>query len=453
MAFKGLNASLSKGGSVASAVGPSARGDVFRAAVLAERRDFLSQLQDCCDRQRRRGGRLAVLCVDLDRFKQINVAFGHDLGDAVLHAVGQRLASISDAVIASHLAGDEFVLVVPVADAAAALAIACAVRDGLGAPLRLEDGPTVRVHGSVGVSLFPDHGEDAASLFHRADLAAYHAKTSSPDHCVVFSPALEQGPRERQRLLLALHQALEGEEFTLALQPKVTLADRRYAGAEVLVRWSSPLLGDVPPDLFVPVAEDAGLIQGLGDWVLAQATRGLGAGDITGDPARRIAINVSAAQLQHEQFPDRFRHRLEQAGVPGEVIEVEVTESALLASTAVAASRLEALRTMGIAITLDDFGTGYSSFSHLKHLPIDALKIAPEFIADIGSDAAAARLLAAMVALARSLNLRVVAEGVETEDQASFLTGLGCTEGQGYLFGRPMAPPDFARWLKDHDAR
>jgi diguanylate cyclase (GGDEF)-like protein len=453
MAVNGPLTPWSDDGDAEGSRNPPARVDQFRAAVLAERRDFLDQLQQCCESQRSRGHRLAVLCVDLDRFKQINAAFGHDLGDAVLHGVGRRLASISDAVIASHLAGDEFVLVVPVADAAAALAVACAVRDGLAAPLRLDDGPMVRVHGSVGVALFPDHGDDAATLFHRADLAAYHAKTSSPDHCVLFSAALEQGPRERQRLLLALHQALEREEFTLVLQPKVALADRSYAGAEVLVRWSSPQLGDVPPDLFVPVAEDAGLIQGIGDWVLGEATRGLGNGDIAGDTRRRMAINVSAAQLQNERFLDRFRSRLDQAGVTGEVIEVEVTESALLASTAVAAERLEALRQLGVTITLDDFGTGYSSFSHLKHLPIDALKIAPEFIADIDGDAAAARLLAAMVAMARSLELRVVAEGVETGEQARFLTGLGCTEGQGYLFGRPMAPPDFARWLRDHDVR
>ncbi len=431
----------------------TAPSDVFRAAVLAERRAFLQQLEACCAQARAHDRRLAVLCVDLDRFKQINAAFGHDFGDAVLRGVGQRLASIPGACAVSHLAGDEFVIVLEVDDADAALARARCVREELSAPLRLEQGPAVRVQGSLGVALFPDHGEDAAILFHRADLAAYHAKSNSPDRCALFLPELERGPRERQRLLLALHQALEREEFSLALQPKVRLADRGYAGAEVLVRWTSPLLGEVTPDLFVPVAEDAGLIQGLGDWVLAQATRALGAGEIAADARRRIAINVSAAQLQHEDFVERFRGRLEQAGVPGDVIEVEVTESALLASTAVAAERLADLRTLGVRITLDDFGTGYSSFSHLKHLPIDALKIAPEFIADANRDAAAARLLAAMVALARSLSLRVVAEGVETEAQAHFLAGLACTEGQGFLFGRPMATPEFGRWLQARGLR
>ena len=434
--------------------GTPSRSEVFRAAVLAGRREFLEQLDRCCAQQRQAGTRLAVLCVDLNRFKQINAAFGHDFGDAVLHGIGRRLdAAISGARIVAHLAGDEFVVVLPVTDATDALAAARAVRDRVAEPLRLEGGATVRVQGSVGAAVFPEHGDDAATLFHRADLAAYHAKTHSADRCALFAPALEQGPRERQRLLLALHEALERQEFTLALQPRLRLLDRSYAGAEVLVRWSSPQLGDVPPDLFVPVAEDAGLIQGIGDWVLVQATRGLGAGDITGDARRRIAINVSAAQLQHEDFVARFRARLDEAGVAGESIEVEVTESALLASTAVAAQRLAALRDLGVGITLDDFGTGYSSFSHLKHLPIDALKIAPEFIADLSDDEAAARLLAAMVAMAQSLRLRVVAEGVETDGQARFLTELGCTEGQGYLFGRPMAAPDFAAWLHGHGSR
>lgn len=430
------------------------RSEVFRAAVLAGRHELLLQLQACCDRLHERGSRLAVLCVDLDRFKQINAAFGHDFGDEVLHAIGLRLGAVApDVSIVSHLAGDEFVLALPVVDAEAALGAARAVRDQLALPLQLPGGPTVRVNGSVGIALFPDHGEDAAILFHRADLAAYHAKLHSPERCQLFSPDLEQGPRDRQRLLMALHEALERQEFALALQPKVALADRGYAGAEVLVRWSSPTLGEVAPARFVPVAEDAGLIQAIGDWVVAEAAGGVGAGILPAGPQRRIAVNVSAAQLRHKGFVDGFRTRLEQAGVSGELIEVEVTESALLAGTAVAAERLAALRALGVGITLDDFGTGYSAFSHLKHLPISALKIAPEFIADVGTDAAAARLAAAMVALGRSLNLRVVAEGVETDAQARFLAELGCDEGQGFLFGRPMALADFRAWLGEHGPR
>src|SRR5690606_25181168 len=222
--------------------------------------------------------------------------------------------------------------------------------------------------------------------------------------------------------------------------------DRRYAGAEVLVRWISPALGEMPPSLFVPIAEDAGLIQGIGDWVLGEIGRFLARAGSAGLAPGPLAVNVSAAQLRREDFVSTFACALAHAGSDAGQLEVEITESALMDNVETAAHRLGEIRDLGLSITLDDFGTGYSAFSHLKHLPIGALKIAPDFIADVMVDAASARLVAAMIAMAKALGLRVVAEGVETEAQAKFLAAHGCDLGQGFLYARPMAEAEFLAW-------
>lgn len=418
--------------------------------VVSGRPDFLARLAEhCIDTTLPDGMKLAVLCVDLDRFKHINAAFGHEFGDAVLHAVAVRLRiGVEDAVVLAHLAGDEFALVVPVGSEDEALAVAGRVRDLLATPLNLGDGPVVSVSGSVGVSVFPDHGRAPAALLNRADIAVYRAKDGGEDNCQLYHPMMENAPRERQQLLVALHEAIEQEQFSLAFQPKVALADGRCTGAEVLVRWLSPSLGDMPPDRFVPVAEDAGMIQGISDWVLKETARTMRAWRDAQRSGGRLAVNVSAAQLRRSDFGDRIAALVAEVGADDPGLEIEITESALMANVDIAAQRLADVRKLGVSITLDDFGTGYSTFSHLKRLPIDALKIAPDFIADILDDAGAARLVAAMVAMARTLGLRVVAEGVENEAQAAFLAAHGCDEGQGFLFARPMTVAEYEVWLE-----
>lgn len=394
------------------------------------------------------GARLAVLCLDLDRFRQIEAAFGYQLGEAVLRAVGLRLRTgLRDPVALAHLAGDKFAVAVPVADAEGALASARALADLLRTPLRLADGPTVRVSASIGASIYPDHGADAQLLLHRADVAVRLAKDRSEANCQLYDPAMETAPQARHALLMALHESIGANQFSIAFQPKLALADGRYAGAEVLVRWLSPTLGEVPPDRFVPVAEEAGLIEGLGEWVLAQTAGTIAAWHDAGIDPGCLAVNVSAAQLRDPAFAQRFAELVRPLDGRGPMLEVEVTESALLANVATARQRLGELRELGALITLDDFGTGYSAFSHLKHLPIDALKIAAEFVADVDRDADAARLASAMIALGRKLGLRVVAEGIETQAQADFLAAQGCDEGQGWLFARPMSADDLPVWL------
>ncbi len=420
-----------------------------RRTFVTGRADFIERLGERCEEAEADAARLAILCVDLDRFKHINAAFGHEFGDAVLRAVAIRLrTTVDDALLSAHLAGDEFALVLPVADADDAMHAAQRVRHLLAAPLNLGEGPTVSISGSVGVAIFPDHGRDAAALLNRADIAVYRAKEGPEDNCQLYSETMEDAPRERQQLLVALHEAIDEGQFTLAFQPKFTLLDRRYAGAEVLVRWISPSLGEMPPSLFVPVAEDAGLIQGIGEWVLAETARFLARSTASGLIAGPLAVNVSAAQLRREDFASGFERLLASAGhARADQLEIEITESALMENIETAAHRLGDIRGLGLSITLDDFGTGYSAFSHLKHLPIGALKIAPDFVDDVIDDPASARLVAAMIAMAKALGLRVVAEGVETEAQAAFLAAHGCDIGQGFLYARPMAEPEFVAWL------
>lgn len=411
---------------------------------LSDRAGFLAAL----GRAAHGPGPLAVMCLDLERFKQVNAAFGHGFGDAVLRAVGIRLRTgVPEAVAVAHLGGASFAVALPVADPDAADAAARALRELLSAPLRLGDGPTVRVASRVGVALYPEHGSEPELLLNRADIAASHARDGTDGDCQRYSSALERRPREQQELLLALHEALEQGQLSLAFQPKLRLADRSYVGAEVLARWLSPVLGEVPPARFVPVAEQAGIIQAIGDFAFARIA------ELAGDWAReglavgRLALNVSAAQLRREDFTDRVAELV--AGTGGVRFDVEITESAVVTRVRAVARKLEQLRALGATVTLDDFGTGYSSFSHLKHLPIDAIKIAPDFLVGLAADVAGQRLVAAMVALARALDLRVVAEGIETEQQAAFLAEAGCHEGQGFLFARPMPAAEFAGWLRD----
>ncbi|MBX3726130.1 MAG: bifunctional diguanylate cyclase/phosphodiesterase [Xanthomonadales bacterium] len=411
---------------------------------LSDRAGFLAALG------RHAGGdrSLAVMCLDLDRFRQVNAAFGHGFGDAVLRAVGIRLRTgVPDAVAVAHLGGASFAVALPVVDADAADATAGRLRELLLAPLRLGDGPSVRVTGRVGVALFPDDGREPTQLLNRADIAASHAREAMDGDCQRYVRAMERRPREQQELLLALHDALEQDQLSLAFQPKLRLADRSYAGAEVLARWLSPTLGDVPPGRFVPVAEEAGIIQAIGEFAFARVAGLAGEWAREGLAVGRLALNVSAAQLGHEDFVERVADLL--AAARGVEFDLEITESAVVTRVQTVARSLGQVRALGATVTLDDFGTGYSSFSHLKHLPIDAIKIAPDFLVGLAADAPGQRLVAAIVAMARTLDLRVVAEGIETEQQAGFLAAAGCHEGQGFLFARPMPAGEFAGWLRD----
>lgn len=414
-----------------------------------DRAGFIRALDGCCARARAHQLDLAVVCLDLDRFKHMKAAFGHDFGELLVSAVNQRLREgLGQSWVQAHLGGDEFALVLPVQGRATALELARQAQRLLESPMQLADGSAVRLTVCAGISLFPDHGTNAEVLLNRSDIAVCQAKEESASYCQLYECAAssEDRSRERQQLLVELHDAIERNQLSLAFQPKVDLRTGAYAGAEALVRWHHPSLGEVSPGRFIPIAEDAGLIGQIGEWVLREALRSLSGQPFSESSAERIAINVSATQLRSEDFVPNLTRLLEETGVDGKRIEIEVTEGALVASTHVAASRIAALRSLGISIALDDFGTGFSAFTHLKNLPIDTVKIAPEFIADAVDDPSAGRLAAAMVAMVHSLGLKVVAEGIENGAQATFLAELGCDYGQGYLFARPMSGKDLSAW-------
>lgn len=419
--------------------------------ALSDRHEFMATLRQCCANARRHDEKIAVLSIDLGRFKHIKAAYGHHFGAMIVRCVGQQLGSrLHEPLALGHLGGDNFAVVVPVDDADDAASVANGVLRLLEAPLRLDDGTSIRMYSTIGVALFPDHGFDAETVLSRADVAVCHSRSSDTSgECKVhsYTSAIGHDARNRQRLLVELHRAIDEREFYLAYQPKIALATGGYAGAEVLVRWNNPSLGNVSPGEFIPVAEDVGLICQIGDWVLGEAIRTLGQVENSPSACGRLAVNVSAVQLGDDGFVARLERMLLDAGVRGSQLELEVTESALMSSIGVVAQRLASLQELGVSITLDDFGTGYSTFSHLRDLPIQTIKIAPSFVGDINEEVGSGRLVAAMVAMARSLDLRIVAEGVETRRQATFLESLGCHYGQGYLFAKPMGAVEFERWL------
>ncbi len=397
-----------------------------------------------------RHGQIAAFSIDLGRLAHLNPSASAHGGFQVADAAVRRLSVNLPAVrIVGRLGGADLAVAMAVASADDAVANAKRMVEILEAPIRLDDGSTVRLGCFVGVATSGDADVAGNDLFHCADLAVCRAGLMGAEEYQMYTRNVDQNvdPFETQRMLVELHHAAELGQLSLAFQPKVDLRTRHYAGAEVLVRWASPLLGDVPPGRFIPLAEEAGLIRTIGKWVLREAVHSIGAHPFQVIGSQRLAVNISARQLGSDTFVPWLERLLDSESVPGSCLEFEITESALMANAAIAAKRLDALRALGATITLDDFGTGYSTFSHLRQLPIDAIKIAPEFVADITCMPDSGRLVAAMVNMARSLDLRVVAEGIETEVQADFLAGLGCHHGQGYLFGRPMNVSSFSEHL------
>ncbi|WP_372424072.1 putative bifunctional diguanylate cyclase/phosphodiesterase [Salinarimonas chemoclinalis] len=409
--------------------------------------------------RRARPGALAIL--DLDGFKGVNDAFGHDVGDALLREIGHRLAAaLRPADVAARLGGDEFAILMPGIGSRAALErLVARVLERLGRPVETP-GRTLFPRASVGCAFFPEHGADARALLKAADLALYDVKAQrragapraeAPGGTArVYAPALGEREARRQGLVTGLREALAADEIGVALQPQVSLADGVHTGFEALARWRRAG-AFVPPGLFVPVAEDANLIGAVGAAVLHKALAATRALVDAGLEPGRIAVNVAAAQLRDAGFVDLVSGVLAGHGLPASRLEVEITETVLLDRDAgIIVATLERLRGMGVAIALDDFGTGYASLAHLKRFPVDRLKIDRSFVEGIDGDAGARALVSGIVGLAHGLSLGVVAEGIETPRQRAILEGMGCDVGQGYLFAVPLAPEDVAGYLGRH---
>ncbi len=387
--------------------------------------------------------------LDLDRFKVVNDTLGHAIGDELLRHVAHRLAGcvrVGDTVC--RFSGDEFVLIVnDLAEAEDARLIAQKVLQAFADPFRV-GGHEIFVSTSIGISMYPTDCEDEEALLKDADAAMYRAKESGRNNFQFYTREMNARAMYRLKLENSLRHALERGEFRLHYQPKACLHTGRVTGVEALLRWERPDHGLVPPADFVPLLEDTGLIVPVGEWVIAEACRQIAAWRASGREPVSIAINISARQFAARNLGEIVKRVLDEHGADPRYIELELTESLLMVNTEEAVRTLEYLKSMGLRLSIDDFGTGYSSLSYLKRFPIDALKIDRSFIDEITTDVGDATITRAVIGMAHNLGLKVVAEGVETEEQISFLSANGCDEAQGYYFARPRPAGEITEWLR-----
>ncbi len=416
---------------------------------LPNRMLLQDRLDHAIDVARRDRTHLALLFLDLDRFKTINDSLGHDVGDLLLQAVAERLRScIRKSDTLARLGGDEFVLVLSYFSNTAEVAhVAEKVIHELVQPLTLE-GHQIHVTTSVGIALFPEDGLDAKALMKNADTAMYQAKAAGRNAFRFFDTSMNSRALERLDLETHLRSAVERLEFELYFQPKVLLATGEPAGAEALIRWRHPERGLVPPNDFIPLAEETGLIVPIGEWAFREACRLTAIWTANGLLNGHVAVNLSARQLQHLHLMETIDKALKASGADPRRIEIELTESVVMSNPGEAVAILSELRERGFSIAVDDFGTGYSSLSYLKRLPISSLKIDRSFVKDLPGDADDAAIAKAILDLSRSLGLLTVAEGIETAEQASYLSALGCQLAQGYYFAKPMPVEQFEAWLR-----
>ncbi|HUN26711.1 MAG TPA: EAL domain-containing protein [Steroidobacteraceae bacterium] len=395
-------------------------------------------------------GTFAVLVADLDRFKLVNDSLGHSAGDAVLGEIARRLrGAVREVDTVARVGGDEFVIVLsPLAQEADAQGLAERVNEAVRAPIRVA-GVDLRVACTIGVACFPADAASAEGLFARADAAMYFAKRRGRNHVQRFAAAMDTALPERIARESELHRALELEQFELHYQPKAETASGDVYSAEALIRWRHPERGLISPAQFIPLAEESGLIHDIGAWVLGEACRQGVKWQQSGLPPLRIAVNVAAAQFQRGDLLETVRRTLATTGFAARCLEVELTESAVMTHPEESAATLEELSRMGVLVSVDDFGTGYSSISYLRRFPIDRLKIDREFVKDMTNRPEDASIVRAIVSLAHSLRLKVVAEGVETPEQLSFLRSIGCDQYQGFHFSPALPAPQFAAKLRE----
>jgi diguanylate cyclase (GGDEF)-like protein/PAS domain S-box-containing protein len=400
----------------------------------------------------RGGRRMWVLLIDLDRFKFVNDTLGHKAGDQLLVTIAARLrAAVRETDTVARLSGDEFVAILAEhADETLQAEVIDRIMAALAQPITLV-GKEFCVTCSIGVAVYAGDGTPAEHLIEHADLAMYAAKKLGRNRWQFYHDAMNGDTQERLRIEGALRSALERGEFVLHYQPQVDLASGRIVGMEALLRWQHPELGMVPPQRFIGLAEETGLIVPIGAWVLrtacAQARAWNEMNALRGEPPLRVAVNLSARQFAQPDLVASIAQVLADTGLPPACLDLELTESLFVADVAQAVELLHQLKGLGVALSIDDFGTGYSSFSYLRRFPIDVLKIDRSFVADIASDANEAAIVVSIIALARNLKLRVVAEGVETPGQLDFLRAHGCDEMQGYHFSRPLPAEGFERML------
>jgi diguanylate cyclase (GGDEF)-like protein/PAS domain S-box-containing protein len=428
---------------------------------LPNRLLFTDQLEKALTYARRRGEQVAIMFVDLDHFKRVNDTLGHGAGDELLRIISTRLSNsirLLDAVSRrsdgeqsgnsiARLGGDEFIVMLSdvhrVADAAG---VARRLVSALNEPVTIM-GTELYVSGSVGVSMYPHDGIDIDTLLMNADTAMYRAKKAGRG-CVQFYDS-SMNARAMDRLVMEsmLRRALERREFVLHYQPRIELSTGLIVGAEALIRWNQPERGAISPEEFIPLAEENGLVIQIGEWAVEQACRQSAQWRAQGLNPGSVAVNLAANHLRERNLPDLVARALKAHSLPASSLEIEVTESVLMTDAELCIENARRLSDLGVGLLIDDFGTGYSSLSYLKKLPITALKIDKSFVRDLATDPDDAAIIDAIIAMAHTLKLKVVAEGVETEAQRAFLKSSGCDEFQGYLFSRPVEAAEFARLI------
>lgn len=406
----------------------------------------LDQILDAAGREQRR---VAVLCVGLDDFKGINEQFSYQAGDQLLLALADRLRTHSGRLGAlARLGGDQFALVqADIEQPYEAAELAQNILDGLEAPFALEQ-QEIRLRATIGITLFPEDGDSTEKLLQKAEQTMTLAKTRSRNRYQFYIASVDSEIRRRRELEKDLREALPRNQLYLVYQPQVSYRDHAVMGVEALIRWQHPEHGLVPPDVFIPLAEQNGTIIAIGEWVLDQACRQLREWHDQGFVELRMAVNLSTVQLHHAELPRVVNNLLQIYRLPPRSLELEVTETGLMEDISTAAQHLLSLRRSGALIAIDDFGTGYSSLSYLKSLPLDKIKIDKSFVQDLIDDDDDATIVRAIIQLGKSLGMQVIAEGVETAEQEAYIISEGCHEGQGYLYSKPLPARELLTYLK-----
>ncbi len=417
---------------------------------LPNRLLFHDRVDHAIAQAKRSGRRLSILFFDLDRFKHINDSLGHPAGDRVLEQVASRIGkAVREEDTLARLGGDEFAVLVENVERAQSLAlVAEKLLNCFVVPFEEEDHEFF-LNASIGIAIYPRDGETTATLLKNADAAMYKAKNSGRGSFQFYTEELTDNAYQYFTLESGLRQALYNDQFALEYQAKVSLSTGKVIGVEALVRWRHPEMGCIMPDQFIPVAEESGLIREIGDWVLVKACRDARSWCERGVDFGHVAVNLSGVQLQHESFVDSVRQVLLETGLESRLLELEVTENFLMRDAEASAHYLHALRELGLSIAIDDFGTGYSSLAHLTRFPINKLKIDRSFIKHVCEDAQSREISRTIISLGHTLDMQVVAEGIEKQEQLEFLKREGCDEGQGFYISKPLPREEFEAFVND----
>ncbi|MDR7089997.1 EAL domain-containing protein [Cellvibrio fibrivorans] len=406
------------------------------------------RLEMAINTAKRRGEKVGILFIDLDRFKNINDSLGHAAGDQILRQTAARLsAAVRTDDTVARLGGDEFVVLLPrVRDERSLAEVAIKLREELLLPYILEDMP-LHLSPSIGIAVYPDDGETPSTLIKNADAAMYLAKEKGRNNYQFYTPVLNARTLDRLKLEYDLRSALEQGQFELHYQPQIVAGSKTLYGAEALLRWRHPERGLVPPNHFIPLAEEIGLIIPLGAWVIAEAARQVNAWHQAGFADLIVSVNISALQFHQAGFLAEVQGLLAQAGTQPSALELELTESMLMSDMEVSIQVLQAFRDLGYRIAIDDFGTGFSCLNYLRRLPVNILKIDQSFVRDMQTDGASLAIVTSIIRLAESLGMETIAEGVETAEEVALLASQGCRLMQGYHFSKPLPPVQFEAWL------